>query len=159
MDELKAEGFIILRNVISDFELHTALSCYNVTVNYENMKQFVDRTILTANQHVSIGNSFTKFRFSDNNNKDASLLHRDVYNHTNSMMYMYTCLCYFDESEMELIPKSHAKASLFQCYSNMTRFKLYPGDVLIMYANLMHRGIFHNKQRRLLKIFQISLNI
>lgn len=53
---------------------------------------------------------YSKFRFSNNNSSDAATFHNDVYNCSNlDVMPVYTCLSYFDEAQMELIPKSHIK--------------------------------------------------
>ena len=78
------------------------------------MKSFIDKIILKKiqqNCEYLPDPKYVKYRFSNNNNStDASTFHGDVYNHTKSeLLPIYTCLCYFDEAEMELIPASHLK--------------------------------------------------
>ena len=69
-------------------------------------------------------------------------------------MYLYTCLCYFDNAEFEFVPESHKSK---QPYKNKQSIQLYKGDVIIIPANLLHRGINYHKsnERKLLQIFNI----
>lgn len=97
------------------------------------------------------------------------MLHGDAYNHTDeNTIGIYTCLLYFDEADMEVIPFTHKKDyvnkySASELFNQRIRIKMEPGDVLIFHSNLHHRGVGYNtllstglvKSRRLLQIFDV----
>lgn len=108
------DGYVLLRNALTEDDIGYGLSCMqnNNKINYSIMKQFIDTKFFPAIQ----GNvgfitepNYVKFRFSNNNNStDASTFHGDIYNHTNAeFLPIYTCLCYFDDAQLEVIPGSH----------------------------------------------------
>jgi ectoine hydroxylase-related dioxygenase (phytanoyl-CoA dioxygenase family) len=160
-------GYIVLRNVLKSSHVDMALTCIqsDKSVNYHIMKQFIDTCFFpTIQQNTTIikNPKYVKFRFSNNNNStDASTFHSDVYNHTNSeLLPIYTCLCYFDDSQLEVIPGSHIasnKISSLQSYSNKIIINVNRGDILVFHANLHHRGVNFgaSKDRRLLQVFEV----
>lgn len=164
---IQDNGYILLQNVLTPTQIDFALTCIEKdnTVNYHIMKQFIDNYFFpTIQQSTNIikNPKYVKFRFSNNNNStDASTFHSDIYNHTNSeLLPIYTCLCYFDDSQLEVIPKSHIASNNISCiqsYSNKVILKVNRGDILVFHANLHHRGVnFGTSQnRRLLQVFEV----
>jgi hypothetical protein len=73
---------------------------------------------------------------------------------------MYTCLCYFDDAQLEVIPGSHKynnPGRSIESYSNRKVIYIKGGDILVFHANLHHRGINYNKtkNRRVLQVFEV----
>jgi hypothetical protein len=162
------DGYIIIKNILTPEQLQKGLLCDNHgKVNYRSMKKFIDSEFLpTIKKNTSFMKDpvYVKFRYSNNNNStDASTFHSDVYNYTSSeTIPIYTCLCYFDKTQMELIPGSHKKE--FQSINNSIQsfftkkvVDIHPGDILVFHANLYHRGINYNtgKDRRILQVFEV----
>jgi ectoine hydroxylase-related dioxygenase (phytanoyl-CoA dioxygenase family) len=167
-NNIEHDGYILIRSALTREDLEFGLSCKDKNkekYNYFTMKKFIDTKYLTAlkNQLDFMEEPiYTKFRYSNNNNStDASTFHSDVYNHTNSnTIPIYTCLCYFDKAQLEVIPGSHNrnnKTNSLDCYNKKLILEVNPGDILLFNANLHHRGINFNKQenRRLLQIFEV----
>ena len=137
------------------------------TVDYHAMKRYIDMQMLPAiNNAVPVIPSpiYGKFRFSDNNNStDAALHHGDIYNYTDqNIIPIYTCLIYFDNAEIEVVPGTHRlstfkETSTSQKWSQKTKLKFRPGDMLIFHANLHHRGVGYSLSghRRILQVFNI----
>ena len=158
------DGYIILKNILTEDDLETALiSMVGDKVDYVIMKKFIDTVFfpnIVKNSHIT-NPHYVKFRFSNNNNStDASLFHGDVYNHTElDMIPLYTCLCYFDNTQMELIPGSHKKNKDWsvESYNKKIVVDLARGDILIFHSNIHHRGINFDKKgdRRLLQVFDV----
>ena len=131
------------------------------------MKYFIDNDfipVITKNIKSFTSPRYSKFRFSNNNNStDASTFHADVYNFTNNeLMPIYTCLCYFDNSQLEIIPGSHLNKQM-TCKKKFETKKIldiHKGDILVFHSNLHHRGINFEKQknRRLLQVFDVFQN-
>jgi len=159
------KGYAYMRDVLSPDETEYALSAYvGETVDYPKMKDFIDTKFLPAvcrKLGFMKDPRYVKFRFSDNNNStDAAVVHRDCYNFTKEKtVEMYTVLCYFDDSEMELHEYSHGiyNPGLVECYKTRKRIKMSKGDVLVFYSTLMHRGVKFGKtkHRRLLQVFDV----
>lgn len=169
LNKLKTNGYVIFRNNLSNEELNQGLSCiHNDKINYTQMKNFIDTIYWTKiNKALGWNALYLKFRFSNFENlKDASLFHGDVYNHTKSkIMPIYTGLCYFDDSLLEIIPGSHLNNNISssELFSRKKIIKVKKGDMLIFHANMYHRGIAFpenkkQKNRRLLQIFEIWPN-
>lgn len=164
LNNLNTNGFIVFRNSLSKEDISSGLKCFdtNSNVNYTQMFNFVNTKMLQIpNTKLGWDCQFLKLRVSDNNNSsDASTFHRDVVciNHKDTFP-IFTCLTYFDETIMEVIPSSHLhiKNTLF---SKKQKIKLKPGDILLFYSHLLHRGIFTEglKQRRLVQVFDIFRN-
>lgn len=110
---LHNDGYILLQSALSNKELDFGLSCIKDNkVDYSITKQFIDTIFFPAiktRQDTITDPIYVKFRLSNNNNStDASTFHGDIYNNTNTeLLPIYTCLCYFDDAQLELIPGSH----------------------------------------------------
>jgi hypothetical protein len=165
--DINNDGYVLLRNVLTDDDLGYGLSCMqnDNKVNYSTMKQFIDTKFFPAIQ----GNvgfitepNYVKFRFSNNNNStDASTFHGDIYNHANTeLLPIYTCLCYFDDAKLEVIPGSHKYNNSGWSIDSFNKRKVLDvqrGDILVFHSNMHHRGVNYNKvgDRRLLQVFEV----
>ena len=112
--ELHKEGYFLLPNVLTKDELLVGLSSIQKNgVDYSKIKDFIDTIFLKKIKETTTltDPKYVKFRFSNNNNStDASTFHGDIYNHSSiELLPIYTCLCYFDEAQLEIIPGSHKK--------------------------------------------------
>ena len=158
-------GYLLLRNALNESDVTLILNAYDgKVVQYENIKKFIDLVFLpTITNKISkfTQPKYQKFRFSDNNNStDAAVVHRDCYNHTGiDKLPIFTALCYFDESEVEIHPGSHieTQTTIVSAYANKKRIKMEKGDILVFHATLLHRGVRfgEHKHRRLLQVFDI----
>lgn len=165
MTDIHRDGYIILRNALTENDIQSALSCtYDRKVEYQSMKKFIDDIFfptIKKNQRFITNPQYVKFRYSNNNNsKDASLFHGDIYNHSDiDVLPIYTCLCYFDDTRMEIIPKTHinSKDLSIQSYFKKIEVPLHRGDILIFHSNIHHRGVNFDKEgdRRLLQVFDV----
>lgn len=138
-------------------------------VRYDMLQRFIeDEMLRKISVILGCDNDmvYVKYRASDNNNSaDASAFHRDifpqnVYHH--KIPPCLTCLTYLDTTDMELIPGSHSKTKVgvldsVGMYKNRVRVTLQPGDVLVFYSTLLHRGIFTgaSPHRRLIQVFDV----
>ena len=168
MNNINIDGYIVLKRVLTPEQLQYGLkSDNNGIVDYMILRDYIDNhfmpTIITNTNFIKKPR-YVKFRYSNNNNStDASTFHSDIYNFTNDeIMPIYTCLCYFDKAEMELIPESHKKQfhnenSCISSYNKKQLITMEPGDILIFNANIYHRGAnFDTKgNRRLLQVFEV----
>jgi len=162
------DGYIVLKRVLTPKQLQTGLNTdYNGVIDYKMMKQFIDNDIIPSviqNTKFMKKPKYIKFRYSNNNNStDASTFHSDVYDYTNNeIMPIFSCLCYFDKTQLIVIPGSHKKQfqkdnSSISSYRKKRIVTIEPGDILIFHANLYHRGTHFDSQanRRLLQVFEI----
>jgi len=185
MAQLK-DGYIILKNKLTDTELEygtssiqgtpssiqgtpssiqgTPSSIQGTQVDYTKVKSFIDDIFLYKIKELGIMTDphYVKFRLSNNNNStDASTFHGDIYNHTSiEILPIYTCLCYFDDAQLEIIPGSHKYNNLgssIKSYNKKQIIHVSRGDILIFHSNIHHRGINFNKtsNRRLLQVFEV----
>lgn len=152
-------GYVVYKKKLSKEEQKLALSCIDSNVDYSILKTFIDNYFLPK---IPFSNPvYVKARFSNNNNSiDASVLHSDVYNFTSEKeIPIYTALCYFDNAQLELIPGSHLKPreSFIQENSKRIILDLEPGDIVLINAAIMHRGVNFTKEgdRRILQVFEI----
>lgn len=172
MDQLNNYGYILIENTNKNYFQKKLNKFYNNDkVNYKILKNFIDNDYfyhLKNKLDFIKFPKYSKFRFSNNNNaKDASTFHGDLYNYTDdNIIPIFTFLYYFDDAQIELIPKSHRNDYLKSndsnsSYNNKITLNIKAGSFLIFHANLHHRGInySHNKNRRLLQIFDVFLNI
>jgi len=136
-------------------------------VNYPRVKYFIDNPFFKhIKQHCNTFSNphYVKFRLSDNNNStDASIFHSDIYNHTpDETIPIFTCLAYFDNTQMELIPGSHKDKTDWSVntYNRRILLDVNRGDILIFNANIHHRGVNYGKtkHRRLLQVFEVFPN-
>ena len=168
MNEINNNGYLLIKNILTKEQLDTCLNCdNNGTINYIKMKYFIDNIFIpsvSSNTNFIPKPKYIKFRYSNNNNSvDASTFHSDVYNYSSSeTIPIYTCLCYFDKTQMELIPGSHKKQFHSQNFSINSYFQkiiidIEPGDILVFNANLYHRGRNYDTKgnRRLLQVFEV----
>lgn len=171
MNELINNGYIILPSSIDNYQANKInFNTSDNTVDVKSVKMYIESyfmpkikgTLQLPNDIV-----YSKFRYSNNNNSiDAATFHNDVYNCSNlDIIPVYTCLSYFDEAQMELIPRSHNKKNrtLTKCisnYSSKTVLNIPANSILIFNAGIFHRGkgFTPNKQRRLLQVFECFLN-
>lgn len=165
--DIKNDGYILLKNVLTEEQINFALSCIqnDNKVNYSIMKQFIDNVFfptIQKNTNTITSPYYVKFRFSNNNNStDASTFHGDIYNHTNTeLLPIYTCLCYFDDAKLEVIPGSHKYNNSewsIDTYNKKVVLDVRQGDILVFHSNMHHRGINYNKigDRRLLQVFEV----
>ena len=163
IDVLQKDGYILFKQVLSPSEIEQGSSLITKKeVDYASMTKFIT-SILLPHTSQQMGNDWdivhTKYRVSNNNNSDAGAFHRDVVC-MGPWIPTLTCLTYFDSTVMELIPGSHHKIgvmykeALSMFYKRVSIY-VEPGDVLIFYATILHRGIFTRgqKQRRLVQVF------
>jgi hypothetical protein len=165
-NKLNKDGYIIIKKGITDFD-QVLNSINGDIINYTDIKDFIDNTFLLTIQKNLYDISdprYIKFRFSNNNNSiDASVFHKDDYNHTNlDVVPLYTGLCYFDNAELELIPGSHIKGELglIDLYKNRKVLFLEKGDIVVFHSNIYHKGLnfTKGKDRRVLQVFGIFPN-
>lgn len=166
---LHNDGYILLQNALSNKELDFGLSCIKDNkVDYSITKQFIDTIFFPAiktRQDTITDPIYVKFRLSNNNNStDASTFHGDIYNNTNTeLLPIYTCLCYFDDAQLELIPGSHKYNNSgwsIESYNKKRVINVKRGDILLFHSNTHHRGINFTKtgNRRLLQVFEVFPN-
>lgn len=164
--DIKNEGYILKTNVLNENDLEFGLSSIvDNKVDYSIMKQYIDNVFFPKIKKTSnfiTDPHYIKFRLSNNNNStDASTFHGDIYNNTNSeFLPIYTCLCYFDDAQLEIIPGSHKYnniGSSIESYNKKIILNIKRGDILIFHSNIHHRGINYNKteNRRLLQVFEV----
>jgi hypothetical protein len=164
------DGYLLLRNKLSNDEIEFLLTCSTSDnkINYKIVKDFIDNYFMRSiikNTTFITNPTYYKFRYSDKKNStDASLIHSDIYNFNDKIEHvpLYTCLCYLDDSQMELVPGSHKKTNLswLESYNKKIQVDLKRGDILIFYSGLHHHGInYHdNPNRRLLQVFDVFPN-
>ena len=163
MNNLNTYGYIVLRNVVDVNRIHYAQNQINSKVNYYKLKKYLDNDMINnVNRKLGLHLDYTKYRVSNNNNStDAASFHRDLQSYTNKLPRVFTVLSYLDISHMELVPYTHKNitipvTSMKNMLDNRITIKMNPGDILIFYATLVHRGIFYNsnnKNRRLIQLF------
>jgi len=168
MDNINNDGYLILKDVLTPEQLQNGLnSDRNGIIDYKIMRDFIDNDFIStivANTSFIKNPTYIKFRYSNNNNStDASTFHSDIYDFTdNEIMPIYTCLCYFDKTQMEVIPGSHKRQfhnenSSISSYNKKRLLTIEPGDIVIFHANMYHRGTNFNTNgnRRLLQVFEV----
>lgn len=165
---MNENGYLILKGVLSPEQLQYGLKSDNGgIVDYKIMKQFIDQhfmpTIVEKTNFIK-NPKYVKFRYSNNNNStDAATFYSDIYDYTSGeVMPIYTCLCYFDKTQMEVIPGSHKRQfhkdnSCISSYTKKRLLTIEPGDIVVFHANMYHRGTNFNTHgnRRLLQVFEV----
>lgn len=173
---LYSNGFIVIKNILTNEEIDFVLNAYNSSnnkLNYKNIEFFIRNIMLKKiNNFLSWNSDFVeyiKYRFSNNNNStDAGGFHRDIVYHGDINNYdkyfcpTFTCLTYLDNTKMEIIPGSHKVVKynfndVNKKYNKKNTIQLSRGDLLVFYSTLLHRGIFTEKlpNRRLLQVFDV----
>ena len=173
MDILNTQGFILIKGGIKPEQCQFLDKLYvpgEDKVHYPLIKEYIDNVYFpTVKKELNISDkiNYHKFRFSNNNNStDASTFHNDLYNFSNlELMPVYTCLTYFDEAQMELIPTSHLRSNRQwnKCMCNYRKkieIDIPKNSILIFNSALFHRGKgFSTKgNRRLLQVFECFLS-
>ena len=172
MNDLQNKGYIVIKNNNPNAFAAMAERFYNNNnnVDYGALKQFIDYTYFPSLQKYTncIDNlHYGKFRFSDNNNStDAANFHGDIYNHSDeNVVPVYTCLYYFDDATLEIIPQTHKQTFLHdnnshKSYEQRDRINIKAGTFIIFHASIHHRGVGFNGtgRRRLLQIFEVTFN-
>jgi hypothetical protein len=162
---LNSPGFVIFRNALTPEQVEQARSCINnQEIRYNDMTKFIDDEMLTEVNNKMKGHDwniqYAKYRVSNNNNSvDASTFHSDIVC-LDEWVPSMTCLTYLDNTILEVIPDSHkSKTRLFDIF-DAVRLKIGPGDILLFYSTLLHRGIFTEKlpNRRLIQVFDCFAN-
>jgi hypothetical protein len=156
------DGYLLIPHVFTEHELSCSF-LHGDKVDYPATKQFIDQIFMEkVKQHTGMTDpKYVKFRMSNNNNStDASTFHGDIYNHTSTeIMPIYTCLCYFDDARIEVIPGSHRyhnRGWSISSYQKKVVLHIKRGDLLVFHSNLHHRGIgFGEGDRRLLQVFEV----
>ena len=167
---LHNEGYLIIKNALNDKELYEIeKSINNKLINYKLLKLFIDNIFIQKiNKKLNWNCEYNKFRLSNNNNSDASGMHRDVlcYDKNKKIYPIFTCLTYLNNTILEIVPKSHKNPTFniyetFKLYYNIKKININRGDILIFFATMLHRGIFteHLKNRYLLQVFEVFPNI
>jgi ectoine hydroxylase-related dioxygenase (phytanoyl-CoA dioxygenase family) len=171
-DKLHTNGYIIIKNPLSNYQKNNALDCIKdvgngkTMIDYNNFNFFVNNDFIPKiNETLGWSSIYLKYRFSNSqNSKDAATFHGDVYNFSDeNLLPIYTGLIYFDRAVMEIIPGSHIKNNLStrELYNMRKLIHMEPGDMLVFHANMHHRGVFYEsnrKNRRLLQVFEIFPN-
>ena len=171
MDQLMNNGYLLLPSSIDNYQANKInFNANDNSVDVKSVKNYIESYFMPKIKGtLQLPNDiiYSKFRYSNNNNSsDAATFHNDVYNCSNlDIMPVYTCLSYFDEAQMELIPRSHIKnnRSLTKCISNYSSkivLNIPANSILIFNAGIFHRGkgFTPNKQRRLLQVFECFIN-
>jgi hypothetical protein len=163
ISSLDTNGYIILKAVLSPDE--GIVHIKDKEVNYAGIKTFIEQSMLgPVNKQLGWDAVYTKYRVSDNNNSvDAGAFHRDIFAQGKTEKFMsFTCLTYLDGTKMELIPGSHMMPYMtymeaINNYGHKVTVEMKPGDVLLFYSTLLHRGIFTEglSHRRLIQVFEV----
>lgn len=169
-DSLNQLGFLVLRQALSPRGVQHGQRCMSndKRVNYKCMLKFIDDYMMPEiDKALDWSSVHVKIRASDNNNSsDAGSFHRDISQHHPGKIFpVFTCLSYLDVTTMELIPQSHlfpnmSHAQAIHMFAERIQVKLYPGDLLVFYSTLLHRGIFTENlpHRRLIQVFDVYPN-
>lgn len=169
MDKLRNDGYILIENVkykkIFNDSLHSFYN--NNIINYKKLKVFIDNQycpILNKIIHNNHKIYYNRFKFNNNNVTHGTIFHADIYNHTNeNIINMYSCLYYFDDAYLEIIPNSHRKDFLMKhsfhsSYHYKKKIFIQKGTFVILHSNLHHRGIYNTNNKRLLQLYDVFFN-
>ncbi len=154
---MEDSGYRLLRGVLTPSTIGAFKACIQGDfMDYARMSTLIAKELLEPHGY----SAFTKFRVSDNNNSaDAGTFHRDVVCPFDDVQFPgVTVLTYLDATTMELIPGSHkAPRNSLRDFTKRECICIMPGDVLIFYSTLLHRGIFTEElpHRRLIQVFDV----
>ena len=171
MEKLRENGYLVLPN-LNKFKFENEMNEFyqDDKVNYQLLKKFIDDSYFPTvkNNFPFIKDyKYRKFRFSNNNNSsDASTFHSDIYNYTDeNIVPVYTCLYYFDDATLQVIPNSHTKEYLkstksSESFKNRKNIDIKAGTFVIIHATIHHRGYNFTKtgNRRVLQMFDVFFN-
>lgn len=162
MEQLDRDGYILIKGVCDPLEGNECI--HDQQVDYDRMTRYINNNMISAiNQFLGWDADYLKYRVSDNNNSaDASVFHRDIINQRGDSVPCFTCLTYLDKTTTEVVPGTHKKLhmnyadSLVQ-FTKKIKITCSPGDILLFYSTLIHRGIFTENlpHRRLIQVFEV----
>lgn len=173
MSDLEQDGYFLLKARLPEVEIKQGRDAFfkqgaENMVNYPQMYKFINECMLQRiGKELKWDPIYVKFRASDNNNSsDASTFHRDLISHDQSLVSpCFTCLSYLDRTVMQIIPGSHKIVTIGspdskELYQKKIELTIEPGDLLIFYSTLLHRGIFTENlpNRRLVQVFEVFPN-
>jgi len=161
--ELEKNGYLLFRNATDIGNVYSSFS-NDGKLDYDSIKKYIENVMLdTVDKNLNWKSDYIKFRVSDNNNSsDASTFHRDIIAQKNEILPSFTVLSYLDSTIMEIISESHkdlfiSYTDLMKTYKKKKQIYMNPGDILIFYSTLLHRGIFteNTKSRKLIQVFEV----
>ena len=167
MNTLKSKGYLLINNAINKSDIINAQNNIGKkTVNYRRIENFNKLVFDRINEILKLNLKCSKYRVSNNNNStDAGQFHRDLKivnkKYMNNANYpIFTVVTYLDKSIMEIIPYSHKNYSMniidsMINFMKSVKITVNPGDILIFYSSIIHRGIFtlKNNNRRIIQNF------
>ena len=154
---LHRDGFHRFPALVDPERWRTAVSCPSGTVNYTSMRVHIDACLRGLNERLGWDCVMTKYRvsagcsFDASNATDASALHRDVQQHGETNIPVFTLIVYLDKADLKLIGGSHRhhRMSLRQTLANRSEMLSFAGgDALLFHASLLHGGVFRTLHRR-----------
>ena len=170
MNNLRNHGYIIIENKSDNEKFDISLTKFykNNKVDYIKLKEFIDKQYfskLHSILHIPKKPYYNKFNFTNNLISDSTF-YSDIYNHTNdNIINIYSCLYYFDNSYLEIIPQSHKKNFFIinnckSSYDNKMKFFIKKGSFLIFHSNIHHRHITipNVKNTKILKIYNVCFD-
>ena len=170
---LPRDGYILLRGALDPGRVEAFSNCISTDmklVQYRDLLQLLQVHVMplaaTSIEFVSPLVP-TKVRVSASaginrsNAADASTMHRDlVALDRGTLSPALTVLLYLDPATLELVPGSHLTPQLSMLQLPRlprTKLSLLPGDIIVMAAQILHRGIFaadSGSSRRLVQCFE-----
>ena len=169
MDKLRNDGYILIENVKYKKNFNDSLhSFYNNNItDYKKLKYFIDNQYCPVLNKIIQNNHkifYNRFKFNNNNATNSSIFHSDLYNHTNeNIINIYSCLYYFDDAYLEIIPRSHRKDFLMKnnfnsSYNYKKKIYIQKGTFVILHSNIHHRILNNINNNRILQIYDVSFN-
>ena len=167
MNNLRNNGYIIIKNKSNNkkFDISLANFYKKDIINYIKLKDFIDKQYfpkLTSFLDIHEKPYYNKFNFNNNLITDSAF-YGDIYNHTNdNILNIYTCLYYFDDAYLEIIPQSHKKDNYVTntystSYRNKEKILIKKDSFLLFHANIHYRCIAlpNVKNTKILKIYNV----
>jgi len=165
-------SFSLFPECIDQTDLEEARSHFSEDgqhVRYHPMLRFIHETMIPTLVRSLTCPAFiySKLRISDNNNNtDAAVFHRDLisYRKGETSIPIYTCLCYLDDGQMELIEDSdsiNSTRAFLHYWGKKQLLTIRAGSILVIPSKILHRGVFspnHQGHRRLIQLFDCFLN-
>ena len=168
-ENLEEYGFCILRNFDTSNipRWKEGMQCPSGKVNYTQIRPLIESSIVTLNRVTGWDSVYAKYRASagctvdSSNASDAAAFHRDIHTHSEVTPPLFTLVMYYDEADLEILPKSHRRLDL-----GMIEYAQYPsqtihfteGDAILFNSSMMHKGVFRKigESRRCVQIFDIA---
>lgn len=148
------QGFVIKRRAFDPSELVIPPDA----IDYTTITPFVNKMLTQLKMPPA-----AKYRVSNGTNSvDAGTFHRDLIIGDGVWRDVRTCILYANDTTMEVIPGTHRRLDMCFLESMLSykpiRLQMRAGDVLIIYATLIHRGVFTGgeRYRGVLQIFDCT---